>query len=145
MELESITVIRRDKCEVNRQAIEMERANRAAFVRRGRYLEYLTIGYNSLEGLIAIVAGLLAGSIALVGFGFDSVIEVTSGAAVLWRLHADIDKARRERVEAITLKIIGLCLSRLLFMSRTTPSYRWSIESHRKRACQESCSPSHHS
>ena len=58
-------------------------------VRRGRRLEYLTVGWNSLEGLIAVGAGLVAGSVALVGFGFDSVIEVTSGAALLWRLHLD--------------------------------------------------------
>lgn len=95
--------------EMSQQAIELKGADRARLVRRGRHLEYFTIGYNSLEGLIAIVAGLLAGSIALVGFGFDSIIEVTSGAAVLWRLHADIDEARRERVEAITLRIIGVC------------------------------------
>ena len=64
---------------------------RASLVRRGRFLEYFTIGYNSLEGLIAVVAGLIAGSTALVGFGFDSLIEVTSGVALLWRLHADVD------------------------------------------------------
>ena len=83
--------------------------NRADLVRRGRYLEYFTIGYNTLEGLIAVAAGLLAGSIALVGFGFDSLIEVTSGAVLLWRLHADLDEERRERVEAISLKIVGAC------------------------------------
>jgi len=80
---------------------------RARLVRRGRILEYFTIGYNSLEGLIAILAGLIAGSIALVGFGFDSLIEVTSGVALLWRLHADVDEDRRERVEAIGLRIVG--------------------------------------
>ncbi|MCM3905501.1 MAG: hypothetical protein ND866_27725, partial [Pyrinomonadaceae bacterium] len=65
--------------------------NRSSVVKRGRYLEYFTIGYNSLEGLIAVVAGVIAGSIALVGFGFDSLIEVTSGAVLLWRLQADVD------------------------------------------------------
>ena len=75
----------------------LQSRNRADLVRRGRYLEYFTIGYNSLEGLIAVAAGLLAGSIALVGFGFDSLIEVTSGAVLLWRLHADLDEERRER------------------------------------------------
>lgn len=84
-------------------------ADRADLVRRGRYLEYFTVGYNSLEGLIAVAAGLVAGSIALVGFGFDSLIEVTSGVALLWRLHADVDEARRERVEAISLRIVGVC------------------------------------
>jgi divalent metal cation (Fe/Co/Zn/Cd) transporter len=83
--------------------------DRARLVRRGRYLEYFTIAYNSLEGLIAIVAGIIAGSIALVGFGFDSLIEVTSGSVLLWRLHADVDEARRERVEAISLRIVGAC------------------------------------
>jgi divalent metal cation (Fe/Co/Zn/Cd) transporter len=84
-------------------------SKRAAAVRRGRYLEYFTIGYNSLEGLVAVAAGLMAGSIALVGFGFDSLIEVTSGAVLLWRLHADVDEPRRERVEAISLRIVGIC------------------------------------
>ena len=90
-------------------AVIEERVNRIDLVRRGRYLEYFTIGYNSLEGLIAVIAGLIAGSIALVGFGFDSLIEVTSGAVLLWRLHADVDEARRERVEAISLRIVGIC------------------------------------
>src|SRR4026208_1722043 len=94
---------------MSQRVIEIRSVNRARYVKRGRYLQYFTIGYNCLEGLIAIVAGLLAGSIALIGFGVDSVIEVTSGAAVLWRLHADLDDARRERVEAITLRIIGFC------------------------------------
>lgn len=87
----------------------LETAERMTLVARGRRLEYFTVGYNSLEGLIAIVAGLVAGSIALVGFGFDSLIEVTSGAVLLWRLHADHDLARRERVEAISLRIVGTC------------------------------------
>lgn len=89
--------------------VTLQSLNRADLVRRGRYLEYFTIGYNSLEGLIAVAAGLLAGSIALVGFGFDSLIEVTSGAVLLWRLHADLDEERRERVEAISLRIVGAC------------------------------------
>jgi divalent metal cation (Fe/Co/Zn/Cd) transporter len=89
--------------------VTLQSRNRADLVRRGRYLEYFTIVYNSLEGLIAVAAGLLAGSIALVGFGFDSLIEVTSGAVLLWRLHADLDEERREQVEAISLKIVGAC------------------------------------
>jgi divalent metal cation (Fe/Co/Zn/Cd) transporter len=83
--------------------------NRTDTVKRGRYLEYFTIAYNSLEGLVALVFGLLAGSIALVGFGFDSVIEVTSGAVLLWRLSADMDPERRERVERISFRLVGIC------------------------------------
>jgi divalent metal cation (Fe/Co/Zn/Cd) transporter len=89
--------------------VTVQAPNRADLVKRGRYLEYFTIGYNSLEGLIAVAAGLLDGSIALVGFGFDSLIEVTSGAVLLWRLHADVDEARRERVESISVRIVGIC------------------------------------
>ncbi|MDQ3256555.1 MAG: hypothetical protein M3R15_22145, partial [Acidobacteriota bacterium] len=76
---------------------------RAAGVRRGRQLEYLTIGWNSLEAAVAVGAGLLAGSIALVGFGVDSVIESLSGAVLLWRLAASGED--RERV---ALKIVGI-------------------------------------
>jgi len=83
--------------------------DRASAVRRGKRLEYATVAYNSVEGLIGIGAGLVAGSIALVGFGFDSIIEVTSGAVLLWRLRADVDPARREHVEAVSVRIVGIC------------------------------------
>ncbi len=89
--------------------IQTPEIDRASAVRRGKRLEYATVSYNSLEGLVGIVAGLVAGSIALVGFGFDSVIEVTSGAVLLWRLHADVDPARREQVETVSLRIVGIC------------------------------------
>jgi divalent metal cation (Fe/Co/Zn/Cd) transporter len=78
-------------------------------VRRGQRLEYFTIAYNSAEGLVSIVAGIVAGSVSLIGFGLDSLIEVTSGAALLWRLHHDLNASRREQVERTTLKIIGWC------------------------------------
>jgi hypothetical protein len=55
---------------------------RPAVVRHGRRLEYFTITWNALEGLVAVVAGAIAGSILLVGFGIDSFIEVTSGLTV---------------------------------------------------------------
>jgi len=80
---------------------------RPASVRRARNLELLTIGWNSLEAVIAVVAGVVAGSIALVGFGLDSVIEVSSGIALLWRLSVDRDIARRDSIEAVTLRIVG--------------------------------------
>ena len=82
---------------------------RAQHVRRGVLLEWFTIIYNSLEGLIALAAGFLSGSIALVGFGFDSAIEVTSGAALLWRLRGDASERTRERHEAAALRIVGVC------------------------------------
>jgi len=85
------------------------RESRAALVRRGKLLQYFTIGWNSLEGIAAIAAGAMAGSVSLVGFGFDSLIEVTSGAAALWRVAGDADEAARERVEQRSLRIVGAC------------------------------------
>ena len=67
--------------------------NRVALLRRGVVLEGVTVGYNTLEGIIAIAAGLAAGSVALTGFGIDSVIEVTSGALLWWRLRAELGSA----------------------------------------------------
>ena len=83
-------------------------AGRAILVRRGLLLNYLTIGYNSLEAVAAIVAGVFAGSVALISFGLDSVIEVSASAAAQWRLRADFDLERRERVERASLRIIGV-------------------------------------
>jgi len=82
---------------------------RAAISRMGRKLEYFTIAWNTLEGLVAIVAGAIVGSISLVGFGIDSFIEVTSGAALLWRMAVDADIQERERNEKRALRIVGLC------------------------------------
>jgi len=82
---------------------------RGTIVQRGRRLEYFTIAWNTLEGLVAIAAGAIAGSVSLVGFGVDSFIEVTSGAALLWRMSADADEHRRERIERTTLRIVGAC------------------------------------
>ena len=83
-------------------AVLISKISNAKQVRRGRRLAYLTIVWNSLEAIIAIVAGIVAGSIALVGFGFDSVIEVSSGAIILWRLFAG------EHREKLALKLVGV-------------------------------------
>src|SRR5882724_6529417 len=77
-------------------------------IKRGEKLEYFTIAWNSLEALASIVAGVIAGSVSLVGFDLESLIEVTSGAALLWRLQHDIDSSRREDMERKTLRIVGV-------------------------------------
>jgi divalent metal cation (Fe/Co/Zn/Cd) transporter len=82
---------------------------RAANVRSGLFLEYFTIAYNSLEGLIALIFGMMAGSVALIGFGLDSAIEVTSGAALVWRLRSDRDAGQREHTERVALRVVGIC------------------------------------
>ncbi len=71
--------------------------------RRAIRLEYLTIAWNSAEAVVALVAGWLAGSIALVGFGFDSVIETTAGVVLLWRLRqrGDLESLAESRAQRI--------------------------------------------
>jgi len=82
---------------------------RQVMAHRGRRLEYFTIVWNGPEGLIAVAAGIVAGSICLVGFGMDSFIEVSSGATLLWRMSVDVDVESRERNEKLSLRIVGVC------------------------------------
>ncbi len=72
-------------------------------------LSYLTVGYNILEGVISLLAGFLAGSIALVGFGLDSFVESLSGGIMIWRFrhHADLAPAEEERREKLAVKLVG--------------------------------------
>ena len=89
--------------------VETAIMERTVVVRRARRLEYFTVAWNALEGLVAVIAGAVAGSICLVGFGIDSFIEVTSGGVLLWRMSVDADVQRRERNERRALKIVGSC------------------------------------
>jgi divalent metal cation (Fe/Co/Zn/Cd) transporter len=84
-------------------------AARHLTVRRGILLSYATIGYNSLEAIGSLIAGLLSGSVALVGFGIDSVIEVIASVAAQWRFRTDADLSRRAGSELLTLRIVGWC------------------------------------
>ncbi len=88
---------------------EIAALERTAVVHHGRRLEYFTIAWNALEGLVAIVAGPIAGSISLVGFGIDSFMEVTSGSVLLWRMSVDADVLRREQNERRALRVVGVC------------------------------------
>ena len=83
--------------------------DRAATVNRGRRLEHFTIAWNILEGLVAIVAGAIAGSISLMGFGLDSFVEVTSGSVLLWSMSVDADVRHRRRNEQRALSLVGAC------------------------------------
>ncbi|GAA3568417.1 cation transporter [Streptomyces osmaniensis] len=82
-------------------------ARRDALTRRIRMLVAAIITYNVIEAVVAITAGTLASSTALVGFGLDSVIEVSSAAAVAWQFSAR-EHAVREAREKTTLRIIAL-------------------------------------
>lgn len=77
------------------------RRTRAGLLRHGLLLEYLTVGWNIIEGLIAIGAGIVSGSVALVGFGMDSFIESISGTVLIWRLREERRGATDERIELV--------------------------------------------
>ncbi|MGI8544472.1 MAG: cation diffusion facilitator family transporter [Aridibacter sp.] len=76
-------------------------------VRRGRVLEYFTIGWNLIEAIVAFGAGLVAGSTSLIGFGVDSLIESSSGITLLWRLQ---EGEQGEQRENFALKLVGVSL-----------------------------------
>jgi divalent metal cation (Fe/Co/Zn/Cd) transporter len=76
-----------------------------AAIRRGRFLEYLSVAWMVVEATVGIASGILAGSIALVGFGADSVIEVFSSAVLLWRLREGSMGQEREHT---ALNLVGV-------------------------------------
>jgi divalent metal cation (Fe/Co/Zn/Cd) transporter len=87
---------------------------REALVRRGLRLNHATIVYDCLEAVVALISGFLAGSVALVSFGFDSVIEVTASGAGQWRLRSDVDPLRRARVTGLILLFLSVVVMPLL-------------------------------
>jgi divalent metal cation (Fe/Co/Zn/Cd) transporter len=68
---------------------DMDPAERAARVRSGLRLEYFSLFWNVLETAVGLVAGLAAGSVALIGFGLDSVVESSSAGVLIWRLRSE--------------------------------------------------------
>ena len=82
-------------------AAAASRASRLEHERRGRRLEYFTLAWNLAEAVIAVAAARAAGSIALLGFGLDSVVESLSGAVLLWRLQSGADGSREERARRL--------------------------------------------
>ena len=85
---------------------------RRELLQRGLRLEYLTVGWNLVEGAIAVTAALAAGSVALLGFGIDSFVESVSGSVLVWRLRAetagDRDKETIERLERRAERLVGI-------------------------------------
>lgn len=89
---------------------------RAALVRRGLRLEYLTVGWNIIEGIVAVAAAVAAGSVALLGFGIDSFVESASGLILIWRLVAErratdqkrIDRLERRAERLVAASLVGL-------------------------------------
>ena len=81
----------------------------APLIRAGRRIEYLSLGWTSIEAFAGLAAGIAAGSMALVGFGADSVIEIASSAVLLWRL-SEISSAEGREKKALTLIGIGFLI-----------------------------------
>jgi divalent metal cation (Fe/Co/Zn/Cd) transporter len=82
---------------------------RARLGRRAQLLAAASVAYNGLEAIIAIAAGLVAGSIALVGFGLDSIVEVSSGLIILWQFRHRMPEARERRaLRLMAVSFFGL-------------------------------------
>lgn len=84
--------------------------NSKPLIRHALVLEYLTVGWNVLEAIVAIGAGWIAGSIALVGFGLDSIIEVTAAGMLIWRLRCELNCLHDTHAgaERKALKVVGV-------------------------------------
>ena len=80
-------------------------------------LSYITVAYNIIEGIVSIIAGSLAGSIALVGFGLDSFVESLSGGIMIWRFrqHGKISEEEEERIEKKAVKLVAYTFFALAF------------------------------
>ncbi len=96
---------------------------------RGLWLEYVTVGWNIVEGVVSIGAALLAGSVALLGFGVDSFVESASGLVLVWRLraerHGDLDEEAVERVEHRAERLVAISL--LLLGAYILVDASWSL------------------
>jgi divalent metal cation (Fe/Co/Zn/Cd) transporter len=78
-------------------------------LRRGLLLEYFTVGWNLLEAVVGLAAGFVAGSVALVGFALDSIVEASSGSVLIWRLRSE-DRGTRtaEEAERKAIRLVGV-------------------------------------
>lgn len=85
-------------------ALALTAQRRAQLNRRSRHLAYASAGYNLVEGVVAIAAGAAASSTALIGFGLDSFVEVSSALVVIWQFRAKLPETR----ERLALKLIAV-------------------------------------
>lgn len=85
--------------------------SRPRLLARALQLEYLTVGWNVIEGVIAVTAALAAGSVALLGFGIDSFVETISGLVLIWRLRREatgtLDEEAIEAIERRAERLVG--------------------------------------
>lgn len=88
--------------------LSASRPTRDAAVRQARWLNAATIGWNTVEGVVAVAAGVAAGSVSLVGFGFDSTIEVSAALVLTWRLRRERRDGCTQPADARATKVIAL-------------------------------------
>jgi len=83
-------------------------------------LSYFTVGYNILEGIVSIAAGIMAGSIALIGFGLDSFIESLSGGVMIWRFRSLYKMSEEEevKIEKKALILAFMMKLKMLFLQK---------------------------
>jgi divalent metal cation (Fe/Co/Zn/Cd) transporter len=112
--------------------------DRQGGIRYALRLEYLTVGWNVVEGIIAVTAAVIAGSVALLGFGIDSFVESASGAVLVWRLLAEqrgADAEEVERLDARAHKLVGASLFLLAaYVSFEAVAALWTKEAPRPSA-----------
>jgi hypothetical protein len=105
---------------------------RASSVAHALRLEYVTIGWNLVEGAVGVVAAVVAGSVALLAFGVDSFVECTSGAVLVWRLLAERRAAEHDRLEAVerlAQRLVAACLIALaVFITVNAIATLWRQE-----------------
>lgn len=94
-------------------AIERPGGIRKAAVRRARWLNAATIVWNGLEGIVAVAAGIAAGSVSLIGFGFDSGIEVSAALILTWRLRQERGDGCTQDADSRATKAIAVSFALL--------------------------------
>lgn len=92
----------------DKHGIAAQRSLRSAAVGRARWLNAATIGWNSIEGVVAVTAGVVAGSVSLVGFGFDSAIEVSAALVLTWRLRQERRDGCTQDADARATRLIAV-------------------------------------
>jgi divalent metal cation (Fe/Co/Zn/Cd) transporter len=102
-------------------------AGRLALIREAFRLEWLTIGWMTVEAVVAISAGIMAGSLVLIAFGLDSVIELASAGVLMWRLSVELRHGQKfsERAERIASRIGGGLL--FLLAAYVTAAAVWQL------------------
>ncbi len=88
-------------------------SNREALAKRGKQLEVFTIVWAGTEAAVALWSSSRTGSVSLSGFGWDSLIEVFSAAALWWRMSNEMNHHRKHQAEKLSLRIAGSCLATL--------------------------------